>query len=594
MNLIKNITRRLPIVLAVFLIASLVVSFSPVFAWVAPAVSTGVCSGFTANAAVLNGIVTANGNAVPTQWGFDYGLTNSYGSSSTYTMPASPALSESFWTNLTGLTPATVYHYRAKSFNTAWGYGVDAVFSTKGSPVRYEYLNAGSIADSAHIFGNTWGYMQFTVTNPLTSDNISHTVTSMNVYIKRVSAATPLVGTVTLSLKHAADGLPTGNDLVTTTFDGNAISTGYTMYHFDTDAAGQPINVNLEAGQQYAIVLAAKTGDASNYILWGVIDAGALGGAVYGTSTDGGLIFVADSPKDALFEIWGNPCIEVLGAKVFTGYKEPGDWLIVADVNNTYAPYYPDDSSQLYFQLQLISGATIKGSTSFRAWGRQPLAIYLNADTAATLSWLGIYKIRIQALFDPNVYTEYTLVSGTWLAGDLLYLDSYVRTLASAYETYYATTYLVSLPGRSERVLNEAGSIIFMRGIPGLEVVRPDLFYTSFGISSPADTSHTLLVPDTAIALGADAYGRISEIANLFTVDADTILGWVLLGLALFIGLGCVGAGHGIAGLIIGLFFVGGAGFVFGGIPIMIIGAIGFVFLILIVLWLAKLLLPSS
>jgi hypothetical protein len=564
-------------------------------AFVAPTVETGVCSGFTANAAVLNGMVTANGDAVPTQWGFDYGLTTSYGSSSTFTSPTSPSLNESFWTNLTGLLPATVYHYRAKAYNGAWGYGDNATFSTKGSPVRYEYLDTGQDAASDNIYGNTWGYQQFTVTDPLTSDNISHTVTSINVYIKRVSAATPTVGTVTLSLKHASGGLPTGNDLVVTTFDGNAISTSYTMYHFDTDAAGQPINVNVEANHQYAIVIAAKTGDASNYIVWGTVGGGALADAIYGASTDGGLSYVLDAgADDALFEIWGNPCIEVLGAKVFTGYKETDDWLVVADVNNIYVPYYPDNDPQLYFQLQIISGATIKSATNFRAWGRQPLAIYLNEATASTLSWGGVYKIRIQSLLDVDVFKEYTLVAGDWNAGDLLYLDGHVRTLASTYETYNSTTYLVSSTGQSNQVLNEAGSIMFMRGIAGLEIVRPALFYTSFSIAKPGVTSHTLFVPNPAAALGADAYGRVNEIANLFTVDAETIIGWVLLGLALLIGIGCVGVGHGMVGLIIGLFFAVGAGFVFGGIPIAIIGAIGFIFLMVIVIWLGKILFSQS
>ncbi|MCJ7805219.1 DUF2341 domain-containing protein [Patescibacteria group bacterium] len=561
--------------------------------FVPPTVVTGVCSGFTDSTAVLNGMVTANGAAVPTQYGFEYGLTTSYGIQ--YLVTATPTLGINYWANLTGLSPATVYHYRAIALNGAQGNGVDAVFSTKGSPARYEYLDSGSDNNSAAIYGNTWGYQQFTVTNPLTSDNISHTVTSINVYIKRVSAATPLVGTVTLSLKHAAGGKPTGNDLVVTTFDGNAISTGYTMYHFDTDAAGLPINVNLEGGQQYAIVIAAKTGDASNYILWGVDNGGGLADAIYGTSTDGGLIFVADASKDALFEIWGNPCIEVLSTKVFTGYKQADDWLIVADVNNIYVPYYPDNDSQLYFQLQLISDNITKGATNFRAWGRQPLAIYLNAGTASALSWGDTTcKIRIQALFNNDVLSEYALVPADWSAGSLLYLDSYARTLASTYETYYSTAYLISSAGQTVKVLNEAGSIIFMRGIPGLEIVRPNLFYTSFGIAKPGVTSHTLLVPDPAAALGVDAYGRVMEAANLVGVDAETIIGWVLLGLALFIGIGCVGVGHGIAGLIIGLFFAGGAGFVFGGIPIAIIGAIGFVFLMLVVLWLAKMLFQSS
>jgi hypothetical protein len=243
----------------------------------------------------------------------------------------------------------------------------------------------------------------------------------------------------------------------------------------------------------------------------------------------------------------------------------------------------------------LISGTTIKGATNFKTWLRQPLSIYLNKATADSLAWGSTtYKIRIQALFDNSIYSEYALLNGDWNAGDLLYLDSYIRTLASTYETYYAATFLSNLAGQTEKVLNETGSIMFIRGIAGLETVRPDLFYTSFSIPKPGVTSHTLLVPDPEAALGTDVYGRVNKIAILFGVGTENILGWTFIGLALLIGIACVGTGHGIAGLVIGLFFAGGAGFVFGGIPIALLGAIGFVFLMLIAIWLSKLLFQQS
>jgi hypothetical protein len=442
------------------------------------------------------------------------------------------------------------------------------------TPTLYEYLNTGQDGNSDNISGANWGYMQFT------SDNISHTVTEIDLYLKRVG--TP--GTVTVSLREASAGVPTGTDLVSTTFDGDVISTSYTKYPLPVSA------ISLKSAQQYAILVRAIAGDSTNYILWGKDDGGGLANAISGTSADGGLTFAADGDNDDfLFEIWGSSCLEVLSAKVFTGYKETDDWLIVIDVNNAYAPYYPDSDPQLYFQLQLISGSTIKGIANFKAWQRQPLSIYLNAATANALSWGSAYKLRIQALFDNNIYAEYVLVPADWTAGSLLYLDSHIRTLASTYETYYSTTYLTNIAGQTNRVLNEAGSIIFIRGISGIEVVRPSLFFTSYGMEKPATTSHTLLTPNTQTALGTDVYNRLGEIAAIFSVGSEQILGWLLMIIALGIGLACVGAGHGIAGLIIGLFFAGSAGFAFGGIPIMILGAIGFAFVVLIALWLAKL-----
>ena len=453
------------------------------------------------------------------------------------------------------------------------------------NPILYEYLSSGQDGSSDNISGANWGYMQFTV------GDVSHTVTSINLYLKRYGSP----GTVTVSLRKADSDLPIDDDLLSTTFDGDVISTSYTKYSLTKDANDEPINESIEAGEQYAIVVRAVAGDTDDCISWGVdLGAGGLADAIYGKSTDGGLTFASTS-GDALFEIWGNPCIRIVGAKVFSGYKEPGDWLIVADVNNVYVPYYPDGDSQVYFQLQLLDGSTVKGATNFRAWQRQPLAIYLNADTAATMTWGAGYKLRIQALFNNGVNSEYTFVPADWNAGNLLYLDGYVRTLASVYETYYVTTLLTSVTGQTDRVLNDEGSVIFMRGVPGLEIVRPGLFYTNFGIEIPADTGHTLFEPNTVTALGSDIYNRITEVASIFEVDEpETVLGWGLVIMSLFIGIGCVGVGHGVAGIIIGLFFAGGAGFVFGGIPIMVLGAIGFVFVMLVSLWLRKLVFPTS
>lgn len=454
------------------------------------------------------------------------------------------------------------------------------------TPILHEHLNAGQDADSAHIYGSNWAYMQFT------ADNISHTVTSIGIYVERVL----LPGIVTVSLRKAAAGIPTGSDLVSTTFNGDTIATTYVMYSL-------PITeTTLEANRQYAIVVRATAGTAANYIMWGADNTGSLANAIYGTSTDGSLTFAVDAgTDDCLFEIWGNPCIEILSAKVFANFQQANDWLFVADVNNIYVPYYPNGDPQLYFQLQVVDNVTIKGSVDFKAWQKQPMSIYMNAATAGTLAWGSTYKIRIQALFDTGVFSVYTLVPIDWTAGSLLYLNSHVRTLASTYETYYTalnpatpTVYLISTAGQSEKVLNEAGSIIFIRGIPGLETASPSLFYTSFGVTQPADTAHVLLAPDPLTALGPDAYGRINDVALLAGTDVQTVMGWGLLGLALLIGLGCVGVGHGIAGLVIGLFFAGGAGFVFGGISIALLGVIGFVFLMLIAIWLARLLFSSA
>lgn len=537
---------------------------------VPPSVTTTFCSGFTKYEAIVNGIMTDDGTKVCTKYGFDYGLTGAYGSSVEVTRTLTDGTP--FWYNLTGLSAGTVYHYRAKAYSAdGWGYGSDAQFSTTGSPVQYEYLNTGYDGTSENITGNTWGYQQFTV------GTISHTATKVLLYIKKVGSP----GTVTLSLRHASGGTPTGNDIVSTTFDGDALSTSYAMYAFEID------ETVLEASQQYAIVIRAVAGDASNYINWGLDSGGGLADAVYGYSSNGGLSWISGTPSDALFEIWGNPAIDVIEAKVFTSYLATGDWLIIANTSNVYEPYYPDQDPQTIFQLQLIDGTTIKGANTVKAWDKQPLAIYLSPATAATMTWGSGYKVRMQSLASATVYQEYALLSADWNAGSMLFLDGYIRNLASQYETYYETTFLTT-GSSGALVLNEEGATMFMRGISALEKARPNLFYASFGASIPEDVSHTLYAPDPSTAMGSDIYGRFSEAATLLDTDTTNIIGWMLIAFALLIGFGCASMGFGGAGLVIGLVISSGAGFVFGGIPIAVIGAVGFIAIFLIVIYLAK------
>jgi phosphodiesterase/alkaline phosphatase D-like protein len=98
----------------------------------APAVATGSASGVGAGSATVGGTVNPNGQA--TTYHFDYGTSTNYGSQA----PGPPdpsagsgttAQTES--TNLTGLSPNTVYHYRIEATNASGtSYGADQTFTT--------------------------------------------------------------------------------------------------------------------------------------------------------------------------------------------------------------------------------------------------------------------------------------------------------------------------------------------------------------------------------------------------------------------------------------------------------------------------------
>lgn len=541
-----------------------------------PDVTTGICSGFTRYEAIVNGVMVDDDAFACTQYGFDYGLTGAYGSSATATKTLADGTP--FWLNLTGLQPGTIYHYRAKAYNAdGWGYGSDATFNTVGSPVQHEYLNTGQDADSNAIYGNNWTYMQFTV------GSVSHTATKVLLYIKR--DGTP--GTVTISLRHASGGTPTGTDLVSTTFDGDAISTSYTMYSFDIT------ETTLEAASQYAIVVRAIGGSAVNKLYWGTDSGGGLASAVSGHSADGGLSFSSDSPVDALFEIWGNPCIDVAGAKVFTGYMAANDWLIVADVQNIYEPYYPESDPQTIFQLQLIETATIKASVNFKAWDKQPIAIYLNSTAAAPLTWGGgTLKIRIQSLASAAVYTEYALLSTDWQPGNLIYLDGYMQQLATKYQDYYNMTFLVSLPDKGI-VLNSDGGMLFVRGIPYIATIRPNMFQTTYGsITSyaapgtkgytPSHTTEGTII--TSDRIGADNYARLTEAGDVMGgISGKDILGF-LLAMAFLLAAAMLGTGHWVGGAVAALPVIGIA-IGLGGIGVELILAVASLLIVIIGRW---------
>jgi hypothetical protein len=126
-----------------------------------PVVVTSAASAITYTTATLNGTINAS-NAIVTS-GFEYGLTTSYGT----TVPGVPlTISGSTVTpisaSLTGLSPCTLYHFRAKG--TSGGLivnGNDLTFSTtNAAPVCVTSAATGVTATTAQINGtvNANGY----------------------------------------------------------------------------------------------------------------------------------------------------------------------------------------------------------------------------------------------------------------------------------------------------------------------------------------------------------------------------------------------------------------------------------------------------
>lgn len=110
-----------------------------------PTVTTDAASEVGVTTAKLNGSVTPNGTS--TNYYYQYGTTTSYGS----TIPAPPGMNIGSgwsyvytWNNVSGLQPATTYHFRNVATNAGGtSYGVDREFTT------FSYGTPAAILDQA-------------------------------------------------------------------------------------------------------------------------------------------------------------------------------------------------------------------------------------------------------------------------------------------------------------------------------------------------------------------------------------------------------------------------------------------------------------
>ena len=163
-----------------------------------PSLTTGAASAITTSAATLAGTITATGCSAVSAYGIEYSTTNGFPNGTGTQVTSTNLAGGIFSSNLSGLTPATIYYYHAYATNAGGtGYGSQQSFTT-ATPA----LTATPLTTFGSICINTTGTANsFTISSPgITAANI--TVGPLSVYGFSTTATGPF--TPTLSLTHPA------------------------------------------------------------------------------------------------------------------------------------------------------------------------------------------------------------------------------------------------------------------------------------------------------------------------------------------------------------------------------------------------------
>lgn len=205
--------------------------------------STMTADGVTSigsSTATLNGtIVSEDGGGNSIAWGFNYGMTSSYGNTVTITGSMDTG---SFSSNITGLTAQTVYHYQSFSINPVGrGLSTDATFETQSVAVRVVQTCTTTTTGS----GTSWSGTPF-----------SKDVTQHNCIAVCVSTRTS-----SLPITSITDNLNSGNY---TTFPNSIVTTGFAsmqwFYMPNTVAGTLTITVLMGSSQANELFWAFEIG----------------------------------------------------------------------------------------------------------------------------------------------------------------------------------------------------------------------------------------------------------------------------------------------------------------------------------------------
>lgn len=165
----------------------------------AASVTTGNASAITISSATLAGSITATGCSAVTAYGIEYSTTNNFPNGTGTQVASTNLAAGNFTSNVSGLTPATVYYYKAYATNAGGTtYGTQKTFTTL-TPV----LTASTLtAFGAICINTTSDANSFTISTTTGITNANVTVGPLAGYSFSTSAG----GTYTASLSLTQPG----------------------------------------------------------------------------------------------------------------------------------------------------------------------------------------------------------------------------------------------------------------------------------------------------------------------------------------------------------------------------------------------------
>lgn len=250
--------------------------------------------------------------------------------------------------------------------------------------------------------------------------------------------------------------------------------------------------------------------------------------------------------------------VSIDSARVFHSYAEANDWMILVRYNNSdsdYAPY-TDPSETWALQLRDDTG-TVVAQYPIRMWGIRPGSIYISATEASALEWGNAdYSVVMHATYNASFDYTFNLSATDWRGSSMSQLDSFCVYSAKLMAAEDSTTYTISTAEFGD-VLNAEGGSIFIRGIPGLDVIRPELFFVTETIIGEWETddfthSYADTLSDYESALGTQLAAILTDQEEITNLSGRWLGGLIVFAVFVIVSGFGVRVGHFGGGLAVG------------------------------------------